>query len=156
ILEQLSFTDGLTHLHNHRYFQDRLRLETKRADRTGDPLGLLLVDIDNFKWLNDRYGHAIGDEVLSRVATTLTHAGREPDLVARYGGEEFAVLAPRTDVKGAMTLAERMRQDVAEARFRGLEGEGSGRLAVTVSVGVTLYHGDPKRFFTEADRALYQ
>jgi diguanylate cyclase (GGDEF)-like protein len=156
ILEQLSFTDGLTHLHNHRYFQDRLRLETKRADRSGEPLGLLLVDIDNFKWLNDRYGHAIGDEVLSRVATILTHAVRETDLVARYGGEEFAVLAPRTDVKGAVTLGERMRQDIAEARFRGLEGEGSGRLAVTVSVGVALYHGDPKRFFTEADRALYQ
>ena len=122
-------------------------------DRSGDPLALLLVDIDNFKWLNDRHGHAIGDEVLSRVATILTHAVRETDLVARYGGEEFAVLAPRTDVKGAMTLAERMRQDVAEARFRGLEGEASGRLAVTVSVGVALYHGDPKRFFTEADRA---
>jgi diguanylate cyclase (GGDEF)-like protein len=156
ILEQLSFTDGLTHLHNHRYFQDRLRLEAKRADRSRDPLALLLFDIDNFKWLNDRHGHAAGDEVLRRVATILDHTARETDLVARYGGEEFALLAPRTDAKGATHLAERVRQAVAESSFHGLVPDAESGISVTTSVGVSVYASDIKRFFDEADRALYQ
>jgi len=157
ILEQLSFTDGLTHLHNHRYFQDRLRLETKRSDRSREPLALLLIDIDHFKALNDRYGHASGDEVLRRVATILNHTARETDLVARYGGEEFAVLAPRTAGKGAHLLAERMRQAIAETHFHGLDGEAATAVvSVTASVGVSTYRSDLKRFFNEADRALYQ
>jgi diguanylate cyclase (GGDEF)-like protein len=155
ILEQLSFTDGLTHLHNHRYFQDRLRLEAKRADRSREPLSLLLIDIDNFKWLNDRHGHAVGDEVLRRVATILNQAARETDLVARYGGEEFAVLAPRTDAKGAALLGERIRQAVADVIFHGLADAPEG-VTVTTSVGVAVYRADLKRFFDEADRALYQ
>jgi diguanylate cyclase (GGDEF)-like protein len=156
ILEQLSFTDGLTHLHNHRYFQDRLRLEAKRADRSREPLALLLVDIDNFKWLNDRHGHAAGDEVLRRVATILNQTARETDLVARYGGEEFALLAPRTDTKGATALAERVRQGVAEMSFHGLDLAAANGIKVTTSVGVSVYRADIKRFFDEADRALYQ
>jgi diguanylate cyclase (GGDEF)-like protein len=94
--------------------------------------------------------------VLRRVATILNHAARETDLVARYGGEEFAVLAPRTDAKGAQLLAERMRQAIAEALFHGLDPEEPSTVSVTVSVGVSAYRGDPKRFFNEADRALYQ
>jgi diguanylate cyclase (GGDEF)-like protein len=156
MLEQLSITDGLTHLHNHRYFQDRLRLEVKRCDRSGEPLALLLVDIDDFKSLNDQHGHAIGDEVLARVASLLNSAVRETDLLARYGGEEFAVLAPRTQAQGAIALGEKLRREVREARFGGLEIEDAGKVSVTVSVGVALYEGDPKRFFNEADRALYQ
>jgi diguanylate cyclase (GGDEF)-like protein len=156
ILEQLSFTDGLTHLHNHRYFQDRLRLEAKRADRSREPLALLLIDIDNFKWLNDRYGHAAGDEVLRRVATILNQTARETDLVARYGGEEFALLAPRTEPKGANGLAERVRQAIADMPFHGLDPAAADGIAVTASVGVSVYHSDIKRFFDEADRALYQ
>ncbi len=156
ILEQLSFTDGLTHLHNHRYFQDRLRLEAKRSDRSREPLALLLIDIDHFKVLNDRHGHAVGDEVLRRVATILNHVARETDLVARYGGEEFALLAPHTDAKGASGLAERVRVAIAEAPFHGLEPEQPDGIAVTASVGVSAYRGDLKRFFNEADRALYQ
>jgi diguanylate cyclase (GGDEF)-like protein len=156
ILEQLSFTDGLTHLHNHRYFQDRLRLEAKRADRSREPLALLLVDIDNFKWLNDRHGHAAGDEVLRRVATILNQTARETDLVARYGGEEFALLAPRTDTKGATALAERVRQGVADLSLHGLDPGAADGIQVTTSVGVSVYRADIKRFFDEADRALYQ
>jgi len=90
------------------------------------------------------------------VATILNQAARETDLVARYGGEEFAVLAPRTDAKGAQLLAERMRQAIAEALFHGLDGEPSSVVSVTASVGVTTYRGELKRFFNEADRALYQ
>jgi diguanylate cyclase (GGDEF)-like protein len=155
-LEQLSFTDGLTRLHNHRYFQDRLRIEAKRSDRSQEPLALLLLDIDDFKLLNDRHGHAVGDEVLRRVGTMLNNTVRETDLPARYGGEEFAVLAPRTDVEGAVLLGEKVRAVVSRARFLGIELTDSNGLDVTVSVGVSVYAGDAKRFFNEADRALYQ
>jgi diguanylate cyclase (GGDEF)-like protein len=155
MLEQLSLTDDLTRLHNHRYFQDRLLVETRRARRNGDDLALLLVDIDDFKALNDRYGHAAGDEVLRQVAEVLNGSVREIDLPARYGGEEFAVLAPRTDAVGATTLAEKLRTAIAEADFRpeGSEGES---VQVTVSIGGALYDGDEKRFFNAADRALYR
>jgi len=156
MLEQLSFTDGLTKLHNHRYFQDRLRSEARRADRSGDPLALLLVDIDDFKSLNDRFGHAVGDEVLRRVAAVVNNVVRETDLPARYGGEEFAVLAPRTNASGALALAEKLRLSVARARFRGEGFDAEEGVSVTVSIGAALYAGDPKRFFNEADRALYR
>lgn len=156
MLEQLSFTDGLTKLHNHRYFQDQLRSEARRSDRSGEPLALLLVDIDDFKSLNDQFGHAAGDEVLRRVAVVVNNVVRETDLPARYGGEEFAVLAPGTDARGAIALAEKLRRSVSSSRFRG-EGIAAGEgLSVTVSVGAALYAGDPKRFFNEADRALYR
>ncbi|MGH0029704.1 MAG: sensor domain-containing diguanylate cyclase [Myxococcota bacterium] len=155
MLEQLSLTDDLTKLHNHRYFQDRLGVETRRANRSGDELALLLVDIDDFKALNDRYGHAVGDEVLRQVAEVLNVSVRETDLPARYGGEEFAVLAPRTGVEGAMTLAEKLRGAIAESAFRP-DGVDDEALQVTVSIGVALYDGDEKRFFNAADRALYQ
>ena len=156
VLEQLSFTDGLTRLHNHRYFQDRLRLEAKRADRTGESLALLLLDIDDFKALNDRYGHAVGDEVLRRVGAVIDAAVREVDLPARYGGEEFAVLAPRTDEEGATTLAEKLRAEIAAERIQCNEAERVEDLGVTVSVGVALYSGDSRQLFVEADRALYR
>ncbi|MDH3521819.1 MAG: diguanylate cyclase, partial [Myxococcales bacterium] len=112
MLEQLSFTDGLTRLHNHRFFQERLQLEIKRSDRGGESLALVLLDIDNFKLLNDRYGHAVGDEVLRRVAHAINNNVRETDLPARYGGEEFAVLAPSTPREGAVALAEKLRMAV--------------------------------------------
>lgn len=156
MLEQLSFTDGLTRLHNHRYFQDRMRTEVRRSDRSGVPLALLLVDIDDFKSLNDRYGHAAGDEVLRRVAVVVNNVVRETDVPARYGGEEFAVLAPDTDVAGALALAEKLRRSVSGGRFRGEGVDATEGVSVTVSVGVSLYAGDPKRFFNDADRALYR
>ncbi len=94
--------------------------------------------------------------MLRRVATILNHTARETDLVARYGGEEFAVLAPRTDAKGATQLAERVRQAVAENSFHGLVPDAENRITVTTSIGVSVYGSDIKRFFDEADRALYQ
>jgi diguanylate cyclase (GGDEF)-like protein len=156
VLEQLSFTDGLTRLHNHRYFQDRLRVESKRASRSGEPLALLLLDIDDFKTLNDRFGHSVGDEVLRRVAYLLNDAVRETDLPARYGGEEFAVLAPRTGREGAMALAEKLRSAIGNAQFAAEGLEHAGDLRVTVSIGVAIYDGDERRFFNDADRALYR
>jgi diguanylate cyclase (GGDEF)-like protein len=155
MLEQLSMTDGLTRLHNHRFFQDRLVLEIRRSDRSGEPLSLILVDIDDFKSLNDRYGHAVGDEVLRRVAQVINNTVRGIDLPARYGGEEFAVLAPSTPRLGALELAEKLRMAVRSSRFSGEGIDAEEALSVTVSIGVAVYAGDPKRFFNDADRALY-
>ncbi|MEE8582110.1 MAG: diguanylate cyclase, partial [Myxococcota bacterium] len=154
VLAQLSITDGLTRLHNHRFFQDILIREAKRADRTNEPLTLILLDIDHFKMWNDRFGHAAGDEILRQLADILNGLVRETDLLARYGGEEFALLAPSTDLEGAIRLAEKMRATVGDTHFvidPPLENE-----RVTVSIGVAAYRGDRKALFNEADRALYR
>lgn len=154
VLEQLSITDGLTKLHNHRYFQEALTREIKRVSRSGEPLAILLVDIDDFKGINDRHGHAHGDTLLVRIARVLNESVRESDILARYGGEEFVVLATGTDVEGAMFVAEKVRTAVAETLF--VAPETLEPMRVTVSIGVAEFAGDRKRFFDTADRALYR
>jgi diguanylate cyclase (GGDEF)-like protein len=154
VLNQLSITDGLTKLHNHRFFQDHLTREIKRVSRSGEPLSMLLIDIDDFKQLNDRFGHAAGDELLTRMAPILNNAVREADLVARYGGEEFVILALNTDVRGAYSLAEKVRTAIAESSF--ILDDSLRPLRVTVSIGVARYRGNRKRFFQKADEALYR
>jgi diguanylate cyclase (GGDEF)-like protein len=154
ILSQLSITDGLTHLHNHRFFQDHLTREIKRAGRTQEPLSMLLIDIDDFKGLNDRFGHAAGDELLVGLARILSHCVRETDLLARYGGEEFVVLAANTSRRGAYQLAEKIRMNVSEASF--ILDDSLRPARITVSVGVARFEGNRKRFFDAADRALYR
>jgi diguanylate cyclase (GGDEF)-like protein len=156
IFEQLSITDDLTKLHNHRFFQENLPREMRRSERTGEPLSLILLDIDDFKQLNDRYGHSVGDAVLRRVADVMIAEVREMDLLARYGGEEFALLASQTALEGAAALAEKLRVAVSEARFSLLALDGPTEIRVTVSGGVSTYRGDEKAFFNEADRALYR
>jgi diguanylate cyclase (GGDEF)-like protein len=152
VLAQLSITDGLTKLHNHRFFQDHLTRELKRVSRTGESLSLLLIDIDDFKALNDQHGHAVGDEVLERIAQVMNATTRESDLLARYGGEEFVVLAA-TDLEGAVRLAEKLRMAIEEAPMGTCEHGNT--LRVTVSIGVSRFKGDRKAFFRDADRALY-
>ncbi len=154
VLAQLSVTDGLTGLHNHRHFQDSLTREAKRVDRTSEPLSLVLIDIDHFKAWNDRLGHAAGDEILRRIAGVMQTLLRSTDLLARYGGEEFALLAPDTGLEGATQLAEKMRTTVSETRF--FIDPPSEHQRVTISIGVALYRGDRKRLFGDADRALYR
>lgn len=154
ILAQLSITDGLTNLHNHRYFQDHLTREIKRVGRTNAPLSLILLDIDDFKLLNDTHGHAAGDEVLVSLAAIMNDSARESDLIARYGGEEFVVLMPGTDLAGAVHLAEKIRMAVESTRL--IIGENMRPVNVTVSVGVALYSGDRRNLFVEADKALYE
>jgi diguanylate cyclase (GGDEF)-like protein len=156
VFEQLAITDDLTKLHNHRFFQDHLPREMLRADRTGEPLSMILIDIDDFKQLNDRYGHSVGDAVLRRVADVMNTEVREMDLLARYGGEEFALLASRTGLNAAGGLAEKLRIAVSGARFNVLALDGPSEIQVTVSAGVATYRGDAKAFFNEADRALYR
>lgn len=153
VLEQLSITDGLTKLHNHRYFQEAIASECKRALRSEDPLCLVLVDIDYFKKWNDRLGHAGGDEILRRMAEILNVSCRETDLLARYGGEEFAILAIGTDLPGATALGEKIRQAVEQTEF--VTDVPSEREQLTVSVGVAAFAGDRRQLFADADAALY-
>lgn len=154
ILSQLSITDGLTKLHNHRYFQDHLTREIKRVSRTKNPLSLILIDLDDFKLLNDTHGHAAGDEVLVSVASIMNDSARESDLIARYGGEEFVILMPNTDLAGGVHLAEKIRMAVESTRL--IIGDNMKPIDITISLGVSLYSGDRREFFAEADRALYR
>ena len=124
------------------------------AERASTPLSLLLVDIDDFKSLNDRYGHAAGDELLHGLSLIMNATVRSSDLLARYGGEEFAVLAPGTDLDGAYQLAEKLRTAIAESSF--ILGETMRLTRVTVSVGVSQFTGNRRDFFEKADRALYR
>jgi diguanylate cyclase (GGDEF)-like protein len=154
-LQRLSSTDGLTGVHNHRHFQERLRDEFRRAQRYDDALSLILLDLDHFKAVNDQYGHAAGDGVLREVAGALQRGVRETDLVARYGGEEFAVLLPRTHLTGALTVAERVRRELRALRL-GVEGT----LRVTASLGVSSFPHrtvlTPEQLLLTADEALYR
>jgi diguanylate cyclase (GGDEF)-like protein len=153
---QLSITDDLTRLHNHRFFHDSLPREMKRSIRTGEPLSLILIDIDDFKKLNDRHGHSVGDSVLRQTAIVMNGEVRDLDLLARYGGEEFALLASHTTLEGAAALAEKLRLAVSEARFPVVTLEGPSVVSITVSIGVAQFRGDEKALFNDADRALYR
>lgn len=154
IFEQLSITDGLTKLHNHRFFQEQLVKEARRADRTHDPLALVLIDIDHFKKWNDHVGHAGGDEILRSIAQIMNELVRETDILARYGGEEFCLILPKTEIDGAIMLAEKIRGRVSERSRDKQAPAGLDRLSV--SVGVNVYRGDVKQLFAGADQALYQ
>jgi diguanylate cyclase (GGDEF)-like protein len=155
-LNRLSITDGLTKLYNHRYFQQQLRVEIARATRSNTPLFIVLLDIDNFKNLNDHYGHAAGDLSLVRVADIMREQIRENDLLARYGGEEFALVPGQTDLEGALALAEKIRMAVGNARFQLDTLSVAEKVSITVSIGVAHFTGDLKQSFNHADQALYR
>jgi len=148
-------TDGLTGLANRRSFDDELALEWRRAERIDDSLALVLIDLDNFKSINDRLGHQAGDAVLRRVAAILDSGARQVDLAARYGGEEFAVLAPETDLVGATKLADRLRADLEAAAIALPDGS---EVSVTASFGVAVKGGldRPEQLVAAADEALYE
>ena len=140
-LRRIATTDGLTGVANRRRFDESLEREWRRARRSGDPLALLMIDIDHFKLFNDRYGHPAGDACLRSVAQALVGASLRPaDLVARYGGEEFVVLLPKTPRAGAEHLAHGVL-DAVEALGIAHEASLTARL-VTVSVGVACYDDD--------------
>lgn len=149
-LQALATTDGMTMLANHRAFQDRLREAVSDAQVTGQPLTILLADVDHFKQYNDAYGHPAGDEVLRSVARLLRDNTRPGDCVARYGGEEFAVLLPNTDAETALEIAERLRACVSEHPFSCRQ--------VTFSIGAALLcesSSCPATLVSRADQALY-
>ena len=154
-LEKLAITDGLTGLANHRTFQDRLIVEIARASRFNQQVSLLMVDIDHFKLVNDRYGHQMGDHILRCVAESLEKQLRKMDFVARYGGEEFTVIMPQTHREKARQTADRIRERISEFRFFPKEMER----VVTISVGVSEFPSDasePGTLIELADRALYE
>jgi diguanylate cyclase (GGDEF)-like protein len=150
-------TDELTGLSNLRHFHETLDGEIERSRRFRQPVGLMLLDIDNFKSVNDTYGHQQGDLVLIEVGRVLRGLSRDIDEPARYGGEEMAVILPQTDVAGAELLAERMRAAVAGIEIDRLDG--GGRLKVTASFGVASLPSnarDKDSLIAEADAALYR
>ena len=150
-------TDELTGLYNLRHFHETLDGEIERSRRFSQPVGLMLLDIDNFKSVNDTYGHQQGDLVLIEVGRVLRALSRDIDEPARYGGEEMAVILPQTDVAGAELLAERMRAAVAGIDIERLDG--GGRLQVTASFGVASLPAnarDKDSLIAEADAALYR
>jgi diguanylate cyclase (GGDEF)-like protein len=150
-------TDELTGLFNLRHFHETLDGEIERSRRFNQPVGLMMLDIDDFKAVNDTYGHQQGDLVLIEVGRVLRALSRDIDEPARYGGEEMAVILPQTDVAGAELLAERMRAAVAGIEIDRLDGDG--RLRVTASFGVASLPanaGDKDGLIAEADAALYR
>ena len=148
-----SIHDGLTGLHNRRYFNERLIDEVDRAKRYGAYLSLLIIDIDHFKHVNDQYGHPVGDNVLVWISEVFRNKLRNTDLVARYGGEEFAIILLNTQKDKAVEIAEFLRCAVAESAFPENEN-----VKVTISVGVSTLGIDTNSFdglISKADKALY-
>jgi diguanylate cyclase (GGDEF)-like protein len=164
MLEEQTITDSLTGLRNRRFFDERLHEEFGRAQRYSDPVSLIMLDLDHFKRVNDRFGHQTGDIVLRESAGLLKASLRDPDIPARYGGEEFAVILPKTHVQGALAVAERIWRAIGEKVFlqanEGLAGASPAELRVTVSIGIAFF---PSKDISTAnllvkfaDEALYQ
>ena len=151
-----SHTDALTNLFNHGFFQDVLNDEIKIAKDTKEPLSLLMLDIDDFKKLNDTYGHQVGDIVLKQIATILEDSSRESDYPCRYGGEELAIILSKTNKDQAYKIAERIRERIAKHSFT--DHVHGNQLNATVSIGLATYPDDAEskeELMTKADKAMY-
>jgi diguanylate cyclase (GGDEF)-like protein len=153
-LQVLSRTDFLTGLTNRRSMMEALHSELGRARRSGEPLALLLCDVDRFKAINDTYGHAVGDEVLKTLAQVLRASLRGYDVCARWGGEEFLVLLPRTGLQGAREAAEKLRKGASGGEVRS----GGHLLRVTLSVGLAEMGPEESldSLIHRADSAMYE
>jgi len=153
--ERLATLDGVTGICNRRHFDVLAEAEWNRFQRYSRPLSLILLDVDCFKDVNDRFGHEIGDKILTRLAAICTQDKRSSDVVARIGGDEFAILLPETDVQEARVVAERIGKSIAKDAFL----ERTDTLPVTVSVGIagaTLGMSGPGALMRLADKALYE
>ena len=156
-LEHLVTTDALTGLPNRRSFFSRAQTEFTRATRYDRPLSLLMIDVDHFKSVNDRYGHLIGDAALRHISEIMMSCIREADMAARYGGEEFVIILPETDAEGAGFIAERVRREIEASR---MWIDSMTELGLTVSIGIACtppgnQFPDIDRLLQEADDALY-
>jgi diguanylate cyclase (GGDEF)-like protein len=153
-LDRLARHDALTGLHNRRHLDEHLHAMAVGSLRRQQPVGVLLVDIDHFKSINDTLGHDVGDRVLGAVALRLESGLRADDVAGRWGGEEFLVLLPQTDAEGAMAVAERMRELVTKDPVAVAESEP---VTVTVSIGCTsAVAGSGEALVRRADAALYE
>lgn len=155
-LQEISTTDALTGVRNRRFFDEIMVQETKRSLRSGDPFGLLIIDVDHFKQVNDQYGHQVGDDCLRQIAQVLRNSiRRECDTIARYGGEEFCVLLPNTSSGGVKHVAESLRRAVA---MQPMLIDGTVH-SITVSIGAVAATptrvGDHELYVASADAALY-
>ncbi|MCK4621342.1 MAG: diguanylate cyclase [Desulfuromonadales bacterium] len=150
ILERLAITDRLTELYNRRKLDEILTVESERTKRFNNPYGIVLLDIDHFKSVNDTYGHQVGDQVLVDVAKLLKLHTRETDVAGRWGGDEFLIICPETDQNGLIQLAENLRKNIERYEFSVVNTK-------TSSFGVTVYQqGDEiKDMILRADKALY-
>lgn len=153
---EAAVTDVLTGLHNRRYMASQLQSMLARANRGGEAISVLIIDLDHFKSINDSFGHDVGDEVLREFAVRLATNVRAVDLPCRLGGEEFVVVMPGTSLEDAQRIAERIRRDISSEPFRALDGKAP--LNVTVSVGVaSSVEGDtPETLLKRADQGVYE
>jgi len=151
----MAIRDGLTGLYNHRHFYDRLEEEFSRAGRYAAPLSLVFFDIDDFKRINDLYGHTQGDRVLKRIGKLVKSVARESDIPARYGGDEFAIILPNTAGDGAFDLANRIQAVILDCEFENLPGE-----QITVSSGVSTFANKNVQSFNDlvhlVDEGMYK
>jgi diguanylate cyclase (GGDEF)-like protein len=155
-MEQISITDGLTGLYNHRYFKKRLENELVRAQRYRHSLSLVFFDVDHFKNYNDTLGHPAGDVALKTVAGILKSSIRKSDIAVRYGGEEFCVILPEGDIKSAFNFAERLRNQIESHHFEKEEVQPSGKLTISLGVASFPKNADSsKQLIDKADAALY-
>ena len=157
ILNRMACRDALTGLYNHQYFQDFLKAEIKRCQRTNRLFSLIFFDLDHFKCYNDTHGHQKGDRLLNQLAGILHGFVRESDIVARYGGEEFVIILPDTSKEGAKIVAEKLRIQIENYPFSGCESQPQGK--VTTSIGIASYPEDGidrSAIIRNADVAMYR
>jgi len=156
VFHDLASRDGLTGLYNHRYVQNTLRLEFERAQTNGDPLSVIVLDVDHFKDYNDSHGHLMGDYVLKTLADLLQHNVREIDTVARWGGEEFVIVCPKCTPESAHALAARLCKTIAAYPFEGRETQPKRYVSVSAGVAAMTYQTlDPSELIRAADAAVY-
>jgi diguanylate cyclase (GGDEF)-like protein len=155
-LEQLVVSDPLTGLNNRRFLMDRLEQEMQRADRHRVPLAFAMLDLDQFKPINDQFGHVVGDKVLVAVGNAISRCVRACDVASRYGGDEFAIILPQTPAEGALRVCERMLRAVGDLELRDPTGT---LVRVTASLGLASYPAEdletPEDLVRSADAALY-
>ena len=152
---ELSIVDDLTQLYNSRHFYFQLKIELDRSNRYGQPLTLLLLDLDNFKAFNDAYGHVEGDQVLRKLGQVVKRCLRETDFAFRYGGEEFTILLPMTTSADGAVTAERIRTEFKKETFSPEPGQ---EVHVTVSIVLAQYRSqeEMKVFVHRVDQLMYQ
>jgi diguanylate cyclase (GGDEF)-like protein len=158
LMRQWVYLDGMTGAFNRRYFDDQLQTEWRRAQRTGKPLSVILIDVDFFKSYNDHYGHLLGDEALRILVSAAKPVLQRPgDFLARYGGEEFVCLLPDTPLADATALADRIRQAVADQGVQHEHNPGEGVITISLGVAESLHPAitSPEELIGAADSQLY-